>query len=69
MKNILEDGDIESALRAATAIGDDALQMKARGYVIERQDWTGDMEAIQIVGKTPVAVSDPRQRGVSVVVR
>lgn len=44
-------------------------QMKARGYVIERQDWTGDMEAIQILGKTPVAVSDPRQRGVAVVVR
>jgi len=32
-KNILERGDVESALRAATAIGDDTLQMEARGRV------------------------------------
>jgi uncharacterized protein len=31
---ILEDGDIEEALRAATAIGDDALQKQARGYAV-----------------------------------
>jgi uncharacterized protein len=31
---ILEEGDIEEALRAATAIGDDALQKRARGYVV-----------------------------------
>jgi hypothetical protein len=34
MKQILEVGDIESALRAATAIGDDRLEMEARGYVV-----------------------------------
>ncbi len=34
MKNILEEGDIEEALNAAFAIGDDRLQMKARGYVV-----------------------------------
>jgi uncharacterized protein len=34
MKNILEAGDVESALRAATAIGDDTLQKQARGYVV-----------------------------------
>ena len=34
MKNVLEQGDVESALRAATAIGDDTLQKKARGYVV-----------------------------------
>jgi len=33
-KNILEEGDIEEALRAATAIGDDALQKQAQGYVV-----------------------------------
>jgi predicted metalloprotease len=33
-KHILEEGDIESALRAASAIGDDALQKAARGYVV-----------------------------------
>ncbi len=34
MKQILEKGDIESGLRAATAIGDDRLQMQAQGYVV-----------------------------------
>lgn len=34
MKNMLESGDVEAALRAATAIGDDKLQMQAQGYVV-----------------------------------
>lgn len=34
MKNILEEGDIQEALTAANAIGDDRLQMQAQGYVI-----------------------------------
>lgn len=33
MKNILEEGDIEEALNAANAIGDDRLQMQGQGYV------------------------------------
>ena len=33
MKQILEPGDIEEALRAASMIGDDRLQQQARGYV------------------------------------
>ncbi len=33
MKNILEPGDMEEALNAASAIGDDHLQMQSRGYV------------------------------------
>lgn len=33
MKQILEPGDIEEALNAASAIGDDKIQMKTRGYV------------------------------------
>jgi predicted metalloprotease len=57
---ILEQGDIEEALRAATAIGDDRLQMQSRGVVVpesfthgtseQRTRWfarglkTGDME-------------------------
>jgi predicted metalloprotease len=32
-KHILEQGDIESGLNAASAIGDDRLQMQSRGYV------------------------------------
>lgn len=34
MKNILESGDIESALTAANAIGDDRLQQQSKGYVV-----------------------------------
>jgi predicted metalloprotease len=33
-RGILEPGDIEEALRAATAIGDDRLQMEGQGYVV-----------------------------------
>jgi hypothetical protein len=32
-RHILEEGDLEEALRAASAIGDDRLQRQARGYV------------------------------------
>ena len=32
--NILEKGDLEEAIRAANAIGDDRLQMQSRGYVV-----------------------------------
>ena len=34
MRNILEPGDVEEALNAASMIGDDTLQKKARGYVV-----------------------------------
>lgn len=32
--NVLEEGDLEEALNAATAIGDDNLQQKGQGYVV-----------------------------------
>ena len=60
MQNILEPGDLESALRAASAIGDDTLQLENQGFVVpdsfthgtskQRVRWfrkgfeTGDME-------------------------
>ncbi|MBS1613964.1 MAG: neutral zinc metallopeptidase [Bacteroidetes bacterium] len=34
MKGVLESGDIEEALNAANAIGDDKLQKQAQGYVV-----------------------------------
>jgi len=34
INNTLEPGDIESALKAAEAIGDDAIQKSARGYTV-----------------------------------
>jgi len=33
-KHILEQGDVESALRAASAVGDDTLQKRSQGYVV-----------------------------------
>lgn len=34
LENILEPGDLEEALQAATAIGDDRLQMQSQGYIV-----------------------------------
>jgi predicted metalloprotease len=60
MNNMIEEGDYEEAMNAASAIGDDRLQKQARGYVVpdsfthgtseQRQRWfnkgfkTGDIE-------------------------
>ena len=40
-----------------------------RGYKVEAQDFNGDIEAVQVVGATPVPAADPRARGVAMVVR
>jgi predicted metalloprotease len=58
-KNILEEGDLEEAMNAAEAVGDDRIQMKYQGYIVpdafthgtaaQRKKWfmkgyrTGDM--------------------------
>ena len=44
MKNILEQGDIQEALNAAHAIGDDRLQREARGYVVPESFTHGTSE-------------------------
>jgi uncharacterized protein len=64
-RQILEHGDIEEGLRAASAIGDDRLQKQSRGYVVpdsfthgssqQRVRWfrrgleTGDFEKAQLL--------------------
>ncbi len=42
--DILEEGDIEEALQAAAAIGDNRLQMKAQGYVVPESFTHGTSE-------------------------
>lgn len=43
-RGILEQGDIEEALRAASAIGDDTLQKQAQGYVVPESFTHGSAE-------------------------
>lgn len=43
-KAILEEGDVEEAIRAAHAIGDDAIQMQSRGYVVPESFTHGTSE-------------------------
>jgi uncharacterized protein len=44
MKGFLESGDVDEALRAATMIGDDRLQMQSRGYVVPESFTHGTAE-------------------------
>ncbi|MBN3789764.1 gamma-glutamyltransferase [Burkholderia sp. Ac-20353] len=48
--------------------GELAKDVEARGYKLEGQDFSGDIQAIKIDGKTPDAVADPRGRGVTRVI-
>lgn len=68
-KNILEAGDVEEALNAANAIGDDTLQKRAQGYVVpdafthgtsqQRVRWfrrgleTGDVAGMKVLFELP----------------
>jgi predicted metalloprotease len=42
--NVLEEGDVKEALNAATAIGDDRLQMESQGYVVPESFTHGTSE-------------------------
>lgn len=43
-RRVLEAGDLEEAIRAATAIGDDRLQMESKGYVVPESFTHGSSE-------------------------
>lgn len=43
-RNLLEEGDIEEGLNAATAIGDDRLQRRSQGYVVPESFTHGTSE-------------------------
>jgi gamma-glutamyltranspeptidase/glutathione hydrolase len=45
--------------------GELAKQIEAKGYVLKGQDFSGDIQAIEINGNTPEAAADPRGRGVT----
>jgi len=42
--NLLEDGDLEEALTAASAVGDDSIQKEAQGYVVPESFTHGTSE-------------------------
>ncbi|MEL6639519.1 MAG: neutral zinc metallopeptidase [Bacteroidota bacterium] len=44
MKGVLEEGDIEEAIRVTEAIGDDAIQMQSQGYVVPESFTHGSSE-------------------------
>ena len=47
-----------------------ADELKAMGYTLEDQGWSmGDIQAVRVEGKTLQTASDPRGRGVGIVVR
>ncbi|NMO94387.1 KPN_02809 family neutral zinc metallopeptidase [Paenibacillus lemnae] len=43
-ENLLEEGDLEEALTAASAVGDDTIQKKARGYAVPESFTHGTSE-------------------------
>ena len=69
-KGIVEPGDIDEALRAASAVGDDKIQMQSQGYVVrdsfthgsaeQRYRWfqkgftTGDLRQSDTFGSNPL---------------
>jgi predicted metalloprotease len=61
MKQVLENGDIESALNAANAIGDDRLQKQSRGYVVPDAFTHGSSEQRMYWFKKGYETGDIRQ--------
>jgi predicted metalloprotease len=60
-RQILEQGDIEEALRAATSIGDDRLQKQSRGYITPESFTHGTSEQRVRWFKTGIQFGDLSQ--------
>jgi hypothetical protein len=60
-RHILEEGDIEEALNAASSIGDDRLQAKAKGYVVPEAFTHGSSAQRVRWFKRGVQTGDPAQ--------
>jgi predicted metalloprotease len=60
-KNILEQGDIEEALNAANAIGDDRLQKQSQGYVVPESFTHGTSQQRMYWFKKGYQTGDMRQ--------
>ena len=60
-KNILETGDIEEALNAANAIGDDRLQKRSQGYIVPDAFTHGTSEQRMYWFKKGYQTGDPGQ--------
>lgn len=61
MRHIIEPGEIEQALTAATAIGDDRLQKQARGYAVPDTFTHGSSEQRVRWFKRGIESGDPKQ--------
>jgi predicted metalloprotease len=60
-RQVLEEGDIEEALNAASSIGDDRLQSRARGYVVPESFTHGSSQARVQWFKRGIQTGDPQQ--------
>jgi hypothetical protein len=60
-KNILESGDLEEAMNAAQAVGDDRIQMRSQGYVVPDSFTHGTSEQRQQAFLLGYKSGDPSQ--------
>jgi len=59
-RNLLEPGDVEEGLRAASAVGDDAIQKRTQGYVVPDAFTHGKAEQRMKWFQTGLQSGDPR---------
>lgn len=60
-RNILEEGDIEEALNAASSIGDDRIQKKSQGYVVPDSFTHGTSRQRMTWFKKGIETGDPEK--------